>query len=102
MVNRPHIHDSKYFSRLAQWDSSRRKYYYVQRATGHSQWEIPTQPALSAPTPDPTPQQASDPFQQPPDGSAGTPDANGSGAIRGLNDADPNYQGADRSLLSVG
>ena len=87
-------------SRLAQWESSRRKYYYVQRATGVSQWEIPTQPALSAPTPDPTPQQASDPFQQPPHGSVDTPGAIGNGT-RDQNSTDPNYQGADRSLLSV-
>lgn len=38
----------------------------MQRATGHSQWDVPTQPALSVPTPDPTPQQYTDPFQQPP------------------------------------
>ena len=52
--------------RLAQWEGQSRKYYYVQRATGHSQWDVPTQPALSVPTPDPTPQQYTDPFQQPP------------------------------------
>lgn len=52
--------------RLAQWEGQSRKYYYVQRATGYSQWEVPTQPALSVPTPDPTPQQYTDPFQQPP------------------------------------
>ncbi|MCJ1470893.1 hypothetical protein MMC07_009541 [Pseudocyphellaria aurata] len=85
---------------LAQWESSRRKYYYVQRATGVSQWEIPTQPALSAPTPDPTPQQASDPFQRPPDGSAATPGANDNGTARSQNGVDPEYQGADRNLLS--
>ena len=38
----------------------------MQRATGHSQWDVPTQPALSVPTPDPTPQQYTDPFQRPP------------------------------------
>jgi len=52
-------------SRLAQWEGQSRKYYYVQRATGHSQWDVPTQPALSVPTPDPTPQQHADPFSKP-------------------------------------
>ncbi|KAI4155308.1 MAG: hypothetical protein LQ340_001073 [Diploschistes diacapsis] len=42
-----------------------------------AQWDIPTQPALSVPTPEPTPQ-AQSPFQKP--------------------DAPP-YEGADRSLL---
>lgn len=29
---------------IAQWDGSSRKYYYVQLATGVSQWDIPTDP----------------------------------------------------------
>lgn len=60
------IHSYLTLHRLAQWEGQSRKYYYVQRATGHSQWEVPTQPALSVPTPDPTPQQYTDPFRQPP------------------------------------
>ena len=49
--------------------------------------EVPTEPALSVPTPDPTPQQAMDPFQKPQEYSETRPDEN--------------YQGQDRSLLSV-
>lgn len=29
---------------IAQWDGSSRKYYYVQLATGVSQWDVPTDP----------------------------------------------------------
>lgn len=87
-------------SRLAQWEGKSRKYYYVQRATGHSQWEIPTEPAPSAPTPDPTPQQAIDPFHKP-----STPQLHGSkedGEVVENNDRSvENYQGADRGLLGV-
>ena len=54
------------------------------------QREIPTQPALSVPTPEPTPQHAdTDPFQAPSNprsGEAGT---------------DESYEGADRGFLSV-
>ncbi|KAL8893429.1 MAG: hypothetical protein Q9192_005278 [Flavoplaca navasiana] len=74
---------------LAQWEGQSRKYYYVQRATGHSQWDIPTQPALSVPTPDPTPQPIGDPFQKPPMSSD-----------RAQNEGGDNYQGADRGFLS--
>ena len=81
---------SAYFiARLAQWEGQSRKYYYVQRATGHSQWDIPTQPALSVPTPDPTPQQSMDPFQKPPSSD------------RGIDGQGENYEGADRGFLSV-
>jgi len=78
--------------RLAQWDSQSRKYYYVQRATGHSQWDIPTQPALSVPTPDPTPQQYNDPFNKP--GGVG-PD----GVMRNADGSGVSEQ--DRGLISV-
>ncbi|KAL8690423.1 MAG: hypothetical protein Q9218_004123 [Villophora microphyllina] len=74
---------------LAQWEGQSRKYYYVQRATGHSQWDIPTQPALSVPTPDPTPQPIDDPFNKPPMSSE-----------RGPNEGSENYEGADRGFLS--
>ena len=74
----------------------------MQRATGHSTWDIPTEPALSVPTPDPTPQQAMDPFQKPPGAATGTPGPEVSAATRGQESGDPSYQGADRSLLSVG
>lgn len=41
---------------IAQWDGIGRKYYFVQLATGASQWETPTQPAPTGPTPQATPQ----------------------------------------------
>ncbi|KAI6355958.1 hypothetical protein MCOR25_008041 [Pyricularia grisea] len=31
---------------IAQWDGQSRKYYFVELATGRSQWEVPTKPAL--------------------------------------------------------
>ncbi|KAI4146371.1 MAG: hypothetical protein L6R39_003477, partial [Caloplaca ligustica] len=74
---------------LAQWEGQSRKYYYVQRATGHSQWDIPTQPALSVPTPDPTPQPINDPFGKPAMSSE-----------RGPSDQGENYEGADRGFIS--
>ncbi|TWU74901.1 hypothetical protein ED733_003942 [Metarhizium rileyi] len=36
---------------IAQWDGASKKYYYVQLATGVSQWEIPTQAAKTGTTP---------------------------------------------------
>ncbi|KAK5997999.1 hypothetical protein PT974_00368 [Cladobotryum mycophilum] len=37
---------------IAQWDGSSKKYYYVQLATGVSQWEVPTDPvSTGTPTP---------------------------------------------------
>lgn len=82
--------------RLAQWEGQSKKYYYVQRATGHSQWDIPTQPALSVPTPDPTPQQYANPFPRPADN--GEMPAEGSAIVR---DADGKPVETDRSLLGV-
>lgn len=83
-------------SRLAQWEGQSRKYYYVQRATGHSQWDVPTQPALSVPTPDPTPQQHTDPFSKPAQNE-------GLQAERStpLRDEHGNVVETDRSLLGV-
>ena len=75
--------------RLAQWEGQSRKYYYVQRATGHSQWDVPTQPALSVPTPDPTPLQEANPFEKP------------QSLERGMDGQGDNYEGADRGFLSV-
>ncbi|KAI9730537.1 MAG: hypothetical protein M1834_005778 [Cirrosporium novae-zelandiae] len=43
---------------LAQWDGRSRRYYYVQRSTGHSTWDVPTE-AVRSPsgaTPIATPQ----------------------------------------------
>ena len=68
----------------------------MQRATGHSQWDVPTQPALSVPTPDPTPQQHADPFSRPVGNGEGQ--ADGGTAVR---DANGNVVETDRSLLGV-
>ncbi|KAJ5132984.1 hypothetical protein N7448_007142 [Penicillium atrosanguineum] len=35
---------------LAQWEGVQRKWYYVQRTTGKSQWEIPTEPVVLTPS----------------------------------------------------
>ncbi|EED21655.1 early nodulin 75 precursor, putative [Talaromyces stipitatus ATCC 10500] len=35
---------------LAQWEGVSRKWYYVQRATGKSQWDIPTEPVILTPS----------------------------------------------------
>ncbi|KAJ6008861.1 hypothetical protein N7522_003877 [Penicillium canescens] len=40
---------------LAQWEGVQRKWYFVQRTTGKSQWEIPTEPVLLTPSTTPTP-----------------------------------------------
>ncbi|KAJ5502536.1 WW/Rsp5/WWP [Penicillium fimorum] len=40
---------------LPQWEGVRRKWYYVQRTTGKSQWEIPTEPIVLTPSTTPTP-----------------------------------------------
>ncbi|KAJ5541627.1 hypothetical protein N7494_006703 [Penicillium frequentans] len=39
---------------LPQWEGVQRKWYYVQRATGKSQWEIPTEPVVLTPSTTPT------------------------------------------------
>ena len=52
--------------------------------------DIPTQPALSVPTPETTPHHAdTDPFQKPPEASSGEDGGDGS------------YEGTDRGFLSV-
>lgn len=84
--------------RLAQWEGQSKRYYYVQRATGISTWDIPTQPAPSVPTPGPTPQQGGDPFSQP---SGSAQYGGGSDSSTKPHDGPENYQGADRSFLSV-
>lgn len=92
----------RYTTGLAQWEGTSRKYYYVQRATGHSQWDVPTQPALSVPTPDPTPQQYTDPFQKPAGGPTSPfmgPD--GQMQVKKEDGTVENYEGADRGLLGV-
>lgn len=44
----------EYTSRLPQWEGVQRQWYYVQRATGKSQWEIPTEPVVLTPSTTPT------------------------------------------------
>ncbi|KAJ5584688.1 uncharacterized protein N7459_004488 [Penicillium hispanicum] len=39
---------------LPQWEGVQRKWYFVQRATGKSQWEIPTEPVVLTPSTTPT------------------------------------------------
>lgn len=40
---------------IAQWDAASGKYYFVQLATGQSQWEVPTEAAPGAPHGYPSP-----------------------------------------------
>ncbi|KAJ5787692.1 hypothetical protein N7457_002682 [Penicillium paradoxum] len=40
---------------LPQWEGVQRKWYYVQRTTGKSQWEIPTEPVVLTPSTTPIP-----------------------------------------------
>ncbi|KAJ6116013.1 hypothetical protein N7523_006430 [Penicillium sp. IBT 18751x] len=39
---------------LPQWEGVQRKWYYVQRTTGKSQWDIPTEPVVLTPSTTPT------------------------------------------------
>lgn len=48
---------------IAQWDGASKKYYYVQLATGVSQWEVPTQAVQTGNTPG---QQVEHPYGTPP------------------------------------
>lgn len=50
-----------------------RKYYFVQLSTGASQWETPTQPAPSGPTPQATPQGGVEHPYGTPDGQGNPP-----------------------------
>lgn len=50
---------------IAQWDGMSRKYYFVQLSTGASQWETPTHPAPTGPTPQATPQGIEHPYGTP-------------------------------------
>lgn len=79
--------------RLAQWEGISRKWYYVQRATGKSQWELPTEPVILTPSTTPTstgtgPSQA--PFSRP---QTNSPQI---GPEPGGMVTDGNYTGADR------
>lgn len=56
---------------IPQWDAVSKKYYYVQLSTGASQWETPTKPAPTGPTPQATPQQGLEhPYGHPGSGSS--------------------------------
>jgi hypothetical protein len=50
---------------IAQWDGMSKKYYFVQLSTGASQWDTPTQPAPTGPTPQATPQGVEHPYGLP-------------------------------------
>ncbi|KAF3386853.1 hypothetical protein F1880_001270 [Penicillium rolfsii] len=39
---------------LPQWEGVQRQWYYVQRATGKSQWDVPTEPVVLTPSTTPT------------------------------------------------
>lgn len=45
------INRLNYRFRIAQWDPTTQRYYYVQTANGKTTWEIPTQEAPNTPTP---------------------------------------------------
>ncbi|KAL2004816.1 hypothetical protein VTN00DRAFT_3089 [Thermoascus crustaceus] len=82
---------------LAQWEGISRKWYYVQRATGKSQWELPTEPVILTPSTTPTstgtgPSRA--PFSRP---QTNSPQM-GSGPGGMITDG--NYTGADRAGFS--
>lgn len=68
---------------IAQWDGSSRKYYYVQISTGHSQWDIPADPAPSAVSPAGTPAQASGPYDKPQEGQHGMEEGEGMRGVDG-------------------
>ena len=59
-------------------------------ANGKRQWGMPTQPAPTAPTPEPTPQQITDPYTRPDGDATVARNADGSVQIE-----------QDRSLLGV-
>ncbi|KAJ5634143.1 hypothetical protein N7528_001985 [Penicillium herquei] len=63
--------------RLPQWEGVQRKWYYVQRATGKSQWDIPTEPVVLTPSTTPT-SIGTGPSQAPPSRpSTNSPQASG-------------------------
>ncbi|KAJ5963914.1 uncharacterized protein N7479_003790 [Penicillium vulpinum] len=81
---------------LAQWEGVRRKWYYVQRTTGKSQWEIPTEPIVLTPSTTPTPSGAG-PSQEP----TSHPTSN---STRGMESVDTiaggTYSAADSARIS--
>ncbi|KAL2041840.1 hypothetical protein N7G274_005624 [Stereocaulon virgatum] len=50
----------------ARWDSDTKRHYYVQMARALPQWEVPTEPAPTAPSRESTPPQFRDPYRRSP------------------------------------
>ncbi|KAJ5115299.1 WW/Rsp5/WWP [Penicillium alfredii] len=83
---------------LPQWEGVQRKWYYVQRATGKSQWEIPTEPVVLTPSTTPT-SIGTGPSQAP----ASRPSANSPGVTGyGNTSTGGMYTAADSARLSFG
>ncbi|CAG7968189.1 unnamed protein product [Penicillium salamii] len=80
---------------LPQWEGVRRQWYYVQRTTGKSQWEIPTEPIHL--TPSTTPSIGGGPSQAPHQTNNST-----RGVESGNNTAGDNYPAVDSARISVG
>ncbi|CAI7651610.1 unnamed protein product [Penicillium glandicola] len=82
---------------LAQWEGVRRKWYYVQRTTGKSQWEIPTEPIVLTPSTTPIPIGA---------GPSQEPASHPTSSTREVESVDTmaggTYSGADSARISVG
>ncbi|KAJ5357710.1 hypothetical protein N7541_004868 [Penicillium brevicompactum] len=66
---------------LPQWEGVRRQWYYVQRTTGKSQWEIPTEPIHL--TPSTTPSIGGGPSQAPQQANNITPGAGSENHMEG-------------------
>ena len=84
--------------RLPQWEGVGRKWYYVQRTTGKSQWEIPTEPVVLTPSTTPTPMGAG-PTQEP----RSHPTSNSTRELESVDiTAGGTYSAADSARISVG
>ncbi|KAJ5194262.1 hypothetical protein N7491_001598 [Penicillium cf. griseofulvum] len=83
---------------LPQWEGVGRKWYYVQRTTGKSQWEIPTEPIVLTPSTTPTPSGAG-PSQEP----RSHPTSNLAREVESVDTmAGGTYSVADSARISVG
>ncbi|KAL1848088.1 hypothetical protein Plec18167_008785 [Paecilomyces lecythidis] len=82
---------------LAQWEGVERKWYFVQRATGKAQWEIPTEPVILTPSTTPT-STGTGPSRAPSSRPQTNSPPTGMGA-RGFG-AEGGYGGADRAGYS--
>ncbi|KAF2238258.1 hypothetical protein EV356DRAFT_302812 [Viridothelium virens] len=83
------------WDRIAQWDASSRKYYYVQLSTGQSTWDLPTEAAPGVPTPDPTPSNTTGPY--PPPATGGERGMAGEESDRGLGSTAMNFLSGSQS-----